>query len=36
MPTIRLTARAVAGIKAPDPFGKNAFWWDESLRGFGV
>jgi integrase len=36
MSRLRLTERAVAKLRAPDPSGKQAIHWDDELRGFGV
>jgi integrase len=36
MPRINLTARTIAGLRAPDPSKKQTLYWDEKLRGFGV
>jgi integrase len=36
MPPIRLTARAIERLRAPDPSGKQTPYWDHVLRGFGV
>ena len=36
MPRIKLNARSIAKLKAPDPSGKQVVWWDAELRGFGV
>jgi integrase len=36
MARIRLTARSVARLRAPDPSGKQTLYWDATLRGFGV
>ena len=36
MPRMKLTERAVARLRAPDPSGKQVLWWDAELRGFGV
>jgi len=36
MPKLRLTARAVESLCAPDPSGKQVLHWDTELRGFGV
>jgi len=36
MPIIKLTEKAVAKMKAPDPSGNQATYWDTGLRGFGV
>jgi integrase len=36
MPRLKLTAKAIEGLHAPDPSGKQVLYWDETLRGFGV
>jgi integrase len=36
MPTVKLTAKTVAKMKAPDPSGNQAIYLDSHLRGFGV
>jgi integrase len=36
MPNEKLTERAVARLRAPDPSGKQVIYWDTELRGFGV
>ena len=36
MPSIKLTERAIAKLKAPDPSGKQTLYWDSDLRGFAV
>jgi integrase len=36
MPKIKLTAKSIASLKAPDPSGKQVLHWDTVLRGFGV
>src|SRR6266702_6108778 len=36
MPRIKLTEKAIAKLKAPDPSGKQALHWDAELKGFGV
>lgn len=36
MPKINLTQRAIAKLPAPHPDGKQAIYWDDELRGFGV
>ena len=36
MPRLRLTARALARLPAPDPSGKQKLYWDSELKGFGV
>lgn len=36
MARIRLNARNIARIPAPDPSGSQQLYWDETLRGFGV
>ena len=36
MPTIRLTEKSIAKLRAPDPSGKQVLYWDDELRGFGV
>src|SRR5262249_40064567 len=33
---IKLTAKTVAKLKAPDPSGKQVIHWDDTLRGFGI
>jgi integrase len=33
---LKLTARAVERLRAPDPSGKQRLYWDATLRGFGV
>ena len=36
MPKLKLTARAIERLPAPDPSGKQTLYWDTELRGFGV
>ena len=36
MPNLKLTERAIRALKAPDPSGKQTFYWDTSQTGFGV
>jgi len=36
MPSVKLTEKSIAKIKAPDPSGKQVLYWDADLRGFGV
>ena len=36
MPQLKLTEKAIAKLKAPDPSGKQVLYWDTDLRGFGV
>jgi integrase len=36
MPRKKLTEKSVAGLKAPDPSGRQVMHWDTELRGFGV
>ena len=36
MPKIRLTKKAIDGLRAPTKSGKQALYWDTRLRGFGV
>jgi integrase len=36
MPSHKLNARIVAGLKAPDPSGKQVLHWDKELKGFAV
>jgi integrase len=36
MPTVHLTQRAVGGLPAPHPSGKQTIYWDDETRGFGV
>jgi integrase len=36
MPKLKLTARAIARLIAPDPDRKQRLYWDTELRGFGV
>jgi integrase len=36
MATLKLTKRAVDGIAAPDPSGRQVIHWDAELKGFGV
>jgi integrase len=36
MPILRLTEKAVARLKAPDPSGRQVLHWDTALTGFGV
>jgi integrase len=36
MPTIKLTEKSVAKLKAPDPSGNQVIYLDSHLRGFGV
>lgn len=36
MPRLKLTAKAIDKLKAPDPSGRQALHWDSELRGFGV
>ena len=35
MPTLKLTAKAIAALPAPDPSGKPKLYFDIELRGFG-
>ena len=36
MANVKLTKRKVAGMRAPDPSGKQVLRWDEETKGFGV
>jgi integrase len=36
MPKLKLTERAIAKMKAPDPSGKQVLHWDSELKGFGL
>jgi integrase len=36
MPTVKLTEKSVARLKAPDPSGRQVLHWDAELKGFGV
>src|ERR1700733_5966977 len=36
MARLKLTARAIAGLSAPDPSGRQTLHWDSELKGFGV
>lgn len=36
MARVKLTEKAIAKLKAPDPSGKQTIFWDEELRGFAV
>src|SRR5262245_1191491 len=36
MPQKKLTEKAIASLKAPDPSGRQVMYWDTELRGFGV
>ncbi|HWI28211.1 MAG TPA: tyrosine-type recombinase/integrase, partial [Stellaceae bacterium] len=36
MSTIKLNAKTIQKIKAPDPSGKQVLHWDKDLRGFGI
>jgi integrase len=36
MPRMKLTERAIAKLKAPDPSGNQVLYWDTAIRGFGV
>jgi integrase len=36
MPRKKLTEKAIASLKAPDPSGRQVMYWDTELRGFGV
>jgi integrase len=36
MPTLKLTEKSVAKLKAPDPSGRQVLWWDKELKGLGV
>jgi Arm DNA-binding domain len=36
MPKLKLTATAIAKLKAPDPSGKQQLHWDSELTGFAV
>jgi integrase len=36
MPTVKLTEKAIARLRAPDPSGRQVLHWDNELRGFGV
>jgi integrase len=36
VPKIKLTAKAIEQLKAPDPSGRQRLFWDTELRGFGV
>jgi hypothetical protein len=36
MPKIKLTARAIERLPAPNPSGKQRLYWDSELKGFGV
>src|SRR6516164_6981813 len=36
MPTVKLTEKSIAKLKAPDPSGNQMLYWDADLRGFGV
>jgi hypothetical protein len=33
---LRLTEKAVRGLPAPDPSGKQVLYWDKELKGLGV
>jgi integrase len=36
VPSIKLTATSAKALKAPDPSGKPTFYWDTTIKGFGV
>jgi integrase len=36
MPTVNLTVKAIAKLKAPTESGKQELYWDQNLRGFGL
>ena len=36
MARIHLTERSIEKLVAPDPSGRQAYYWDDILRGFGV
>lgn len=36
MPRLKLTQKAIARLRAPDPSGKQVFYWDTEMRGFAV
>jgi integrase len=36
VPRIKITAKAIDRLRAPDPSGRQALYWDSELRGFGV
>ena len=36
LPTVKLSEKSVAKLKAPDPSGRQVLHWDNELRGFGV
>jgi integrase len=36
MPILKLTEKAVARLRAPDPSGNQILYWDTALKGFGV
>jgi integrase len=36
MPRKKLNEKTIAGLKAPDPSGRQTMYWDTELRGFGV
>jgi integrase len=36
MPQKKLTEKTIAGLKAPDPSGRQVMYWDTELKGFGV
>jgi len=36
MPTIKLTRRTIEGLPAPHPSGRQAIFWDQGMKGFGV
>ena len=36
MPQKKLTEKSVAGLKAPDPSGRQVMHWDKETKGFGV
>jgi len=36
MPQKKLTEKAIAGLRAPDPSGRQVMYWDTELRGFAV
>ena len=36
MPTVKLTEKSIAKLRAPDPSGNQMLYWDTDLRGFGV
>jgi integrase len=36
MPTVKLTEKSVARLRAPDPSGRQVLHWDAELKGFGL